>query len=152
MCNNNECSCNSNPCENNCIAEILQVINVLQSNVCPDNCLNSCDRPALGGGSNCIVCNTRPIMLYTCSGNGVPWRMPTTRSNVTCTDDNASECSSVFRVEKVDNCCATFRVLAPNPDTTSVYPYVSTDSIFTMDINCLCSVRCLNDTFVDCLC
>ena len=44
-CNQNN---NCNTCEtNNCIAEILQVINVLQSNACPDNCLNSCDRPAL---------------------------------------------------------------------------------------------------------
>ena len=48
MCNNNNnenCSCQ------NCIIEILQVINVLQSNACPDNCLLSCDRPALGGGA-----------------------------------------------------------------------------------------------------
>lgn len=58
---------------------------------------------------------------------------------------------SVFRVEKVDGCCCTFRVLAANPDTTSLYPYVSTDSIFTMDCNCLCTIRCLNDTYVECL-
>ena len=44
MCNNNENNCNT--CDN-CIMEILQVINVLQSNACPDNCLLSCDRPAL---------------------------------------------------------------------------------------------------------
>lgn len=150
MCNKNECNCNnSNEC-NNCIAEILQVINILQSNACPENCLNSCDRPALGGGTNCVICNTRPIMLYTCCGNGVPWSMPTTRTNVNCGAEGAV-CSNVFRVEKVDGCCATFRVLAPNPDTTSLYPYVSTDSIFTMDIGCLCSVRCLNDTYVECL-
>ena len=70
MCNNNECSCNTNNCNtcNSCIAEILQVINVLQSNACPENCLNSCDRPALGGGANCIVCNTRPIMICAAIG------------------------------------------------------------------------------------
>ena len=67
MCNKNENECSS------CIAEILQVINILQCNACPENCLNSCDRPALGGGANCIVCNTRPIMIYTCCGNGTPW-------------------------------------------------------------------------------
>ena len=146
MCNNNE---NNNEC-NKCIAEILQIIVVLQSNACPDNCLNSCDRPALGGGANCMVCNTRPIMLYTCSGNGSPWRMPTTRTNIDCTVDDTS-CSNVFRVEKVDGCCATFRVLAPNTDTTSTLPYEATDSVFTMDLNCLCAIRCLNDTFVDCV-
>lgn len=45
---NNNCCCKNNEnneCQNNCIAEILQVINVLQSNACPENCLNSCDRP-----------------------------------------------------------------------------------------------------------
>lgn len=70
--------------------------------------------------------------------------MPTTRTEEGVT-------SSVFRVEKINGCCATFRVLAPNPDTTSIYPYVSTDSIFTMDVGCMCAVRCLNDTYVECL-
>ena len=139
MCNNNKKEC----CDN-CIMEILQVINVLQSNACPDNCLLSCDRPALGGGNNVTIFNTRPIMLYTNSGNGTPWAMPTSREETDTT-------SSVFRVEKVDGCCCTFRVLAPNPDTTSIYPYVSTDSLFTMNANCLCAVRCLNDTYVECL-
>ena len=46
--------------------EILQVICVLQNNACPDNCLLSCDRPALGGGSTCPICNTRPVMIYPC--------------------------------------------------------------------------------------
>jgi len=151
--NNSSCnnSCTSNNTECSYIAEILKVIVVLQANACPETCLNSCDRPVLGGGSNCIVCNTRPIMLYTCCGNGTPWSMPTSRSNINCNVD-ATSCSSVFRVEKVDGCTATFRVLAPNTDTTSTFPYESTDSVFTMDLSCLCTIRCLNDTFVDCVC
>lgn len=148
--NCNSCGCNKD-CDN-CIQEILQVINVLQSNACPDNCLNSCDRPALGGSGNCVTCNTRPIMLYTCCGNGSPFTMPTTRVNTDCTVEGATDCSNVFRVEKINGCCCTFRVLAPNTDTTSPYPYVSTDSIFTMNTNCLCAVRCLNDTYVECIC
>lgn len=71
MNNNNstrECS--------NCINEILSIILVLQENACPENCLDTCDRPVLGGGSNCLVCNTRPVMLYTCCGNGTPWFVP----------------------------------------------------------------------------
>lgn len=143
MCNNNENNCQNN-CQN-CIMEILQVINVLQSNACPDGCLLSCDRPALGGGSNCLICNTRPVILYTCGSNGTALAMSTTRT----ADDSTT--STVFRVEKVDGCCATFRVLAPNPDTTSVNPYVSTDSLFTINANCICSIRCLNDTFVECV-
>lgn len=136
--------CNGENNNSNCILEILQVINVLQSNACPDNCLLSCDRPALGGGNNCVICNTRPIMLYTGSGNGTPWSMPTSRTETATT-------SSVFRVEKVDGTCCTFRVLAENPDTTSLFQYVSTDSIFTMDCKCLCCIRCLNDTYIECV-
>ena len=141
MCNNKEC---------NCIAEILAIIIILQGNACPENCLNSCDRPILGGGENCVICNTRPIMLYTACGNNVPITLPTSKNNTDCSQQG-SNCSSVFRVEKVDGCCATFRVLAPNPDETSVYPYVSTDSFFTIDISCVCYIRCLNDTYVECL-
>jgi len=138
MCNNND---NNN---SNCILEILQVINVLQSNACPDSCLLSCDRPALGGGSNCVICNTRPIMIYGCGSNGTAWSMPTSRTDTATT-------SNVFRVEKVDGTCCTFRVLAENPDTTSLYPYIATDSLFTMDCNCLCCIRCLNDTYIECM-
>ena len=137
MCNN------SDDCK--CISEILSIINILQQNAeCGDSCLETCDRGFLGCNANSFVCNTRPVMLYTCCGNGVAWSMPISRSDTETT-------SNVFRVEKVDGCCCTFRVLATNPDTTSLYPYVSTDSLFTMDANCLCCIRCLNDTYVECL-
>lgn len=144
MCNCNNNNNGNNSCDN-CIMEILQVINVLQNNACPDNCLLSCDRPALGGGPACPICNTRPIMLYTCSGNGTPFAMPISREGTETTT------STIFRVEKVNGCCATFRVLTANPDTQSVYPYVSTNSIFTMDTSCLCAVRCLDDTYIECI-
>lgn len=138
--------------EGNCINEILCVILVLQENACPDNCLQTCDRPVLGGGTNCLICNTRPVMLYTCGGNGTPWSMPITKdSTATCTGSSAT-CSNVFRVEKIEGNCCTFRVLADNTDETSVYPYVTTNVFFTMDCDCLCCIRCLSDTYVDCLC
>lgn len=136
-------NCNAN-CENG-ILEILQVINVLQTNACPEGCLLSCDRPALGGGTNCVICNTRPIMIYGCGSNGTPWSMPTSR------DTTVDTTSNIFRVEKVDNNCVTFRVLVPNTDTTSIYPYTSTDSLFTISIDCICAIRCLNDTYIECV-
>ena len=138
----------------NCINEILSVICLLQENVCQDNSLDSCDRPMLGGGSNCLICNTRPVMLYTCCGNGIPWSMPTTKDALTnCSGETLTDtCSTVFRVEKIEGNCCTFRVLSANPDTTSLLPYVSTNSIFTMDCSCLCAIRCLSDTYVDCVC
>lgn len=80
--------------------------------------------------------------------------MPTTKetyyncSGATLTDN----CSPVFRIEKIDGNCATFRVLAENSDTTSLNPYVATTSFFTMDCSCLCCCRCLTDTYVECVC
>ena len=146
MCNNNE----NNDCK--CISEILTVICILQQNAnCNDGCcLDTCDRGFLGSNITCNNLNTRPIMLYTCCGNGIPWSMPTTKTDEACGTPGVT-CSSVFRVEKIDGCCATFRVLANNPDTTTnaTMPYVSTNSFFTMNLNCVCSLRCLNDTYVD---
>ena len=142
MCNNT----NSESCK--CIQEILTVINILQQNAnCNDACLETCDRGFLGCGATVLNCNTRPVMLYTCGSNGTPWSMPTTRENVVCGEDNVT-CSSVFRVEKIDGCCATFRVLANNTDETDTNPYVATNSFFTMNLNCCCCLRCLPDTFV----
>lgn len=137
----------------NCICEILSVILVLQENACPENCLDTCDRPMLGGGANCLICNTRPVMLYTCCGNGTPWSMPTTKDPINCSgESNSQTCSTVFRVEKIEGNCCTFRVLAQNTDETSLNPYVSTNSFFTMDCSCICAIKCLNDSFVDCVC
>ncbi len=150
--------CNNNENDTNCIGEILKVILVLQQNACPDSCLDSCDRPMLGGGPNCLVCNTRPVMLYTCCGNGVPWSMPIEKDNTNvCSNTQVSaccqDCSTVFRVEKLDGNCATFRVLAPNPQESccNTIPYIATNSFFTMNLSCVCAIKCLSDTFVDCV-
>ena len=144
MSNNNE-ACG--------ISEILQVILVLQQNAscCGESCIDSCDRPMLGCvTSNCCQINTRPVMLYSCQPDGTrPITMPISKDIIVPTTE---ESSSVFRVEKVEDCTATFRVLAPNPDDTSgLRPYVSTNSFFTLNLDCCCAIRCLNDTCVDCL-
>ena len=130
MCNNN---CN-------CISDILKVIYLLQKNAdTEDMCIESCDRPMLGEFSS-VYYNTRPIMLYTCNSNGTtPWSAPTTR------DADPTATSSVFRVEKIDGCCATFRVLIVNEDGS----YTSTESFFTMNLECICCIRCLGDTLVE---
>lgn len=152
--NNTENCCGTN----NSIADILKVILILQQNACPESCLDSCDRPMLGRGPNCLICNTRPVMLYTCSGNGCPWSMPVSKDLTTvCSNpqvNNCSyECSNVFRVEKLDGNTATFRVLIQNPEESccNSQPYLATNSFFTMDLSCCCVIRCLNDTYVDCV-
>ncbi len=138
MCNNQNCEC---------IAEILKVIYILQKNSdCNDVCLESCDRGFLSCNAVTLSCNTRPVMLYTAAGNGQPWSMPISR------DNTIDETSTVFRVEKLEDNCATFRVLAPNPEAVETnLPFIATNSFFTVDLNCFCVIRCLNDTFVDCI-
>ena len=78
-------------------------------------------------------------------------------NNSACSNTEVSagcpECSNIFRVEKLDGTCATFRVLAPNPQESccNSMPFTSTNSFFTMDLSCVCAIKCLNDTFVDCV-
>ena len=131
MCNTNNETCTS----------IMEIINVLQQNACRgDSCLDTCDRKFLGCGANTLNCNTRPITIYLC--NGTALSMPTTKDN---TDDTTS---NVFRVEKVDKGSATLRVLAPAAEGAT-YPYVSTNSFFTINTNCICCLKCLSDTYVE---
>lgn len=139
MCNND------NNCK--CISEILTVISILQQNAnCSDACLETCDRGFLGTSNPICNYNTRPICLYMCGSSDTALAMPTSRDDVT-----GEVTSTVFRIEKIDGCCATFRVLAPNPDTTQANPYISTNSFFTVNLNCVCCLRCLPDTYIECI-
>ena len=137
MCNKND--------DTTCIAEILTVILVLQRNAsCGEYCLDSCDRGFLGCGSTSLSCNTRPVTLYGCSQT--PWKFPVSK------DVNETTVSSIFRIEKLDNNCATFRVLVENPDAADTnMPFIATNSFFTIDLNCVCALRCLNDVYVECI-
>ena len=140
--------CNENTNTNNCIAEILEVILLLQKNAdCGECCLESCDRGFLGCGNTSFSCNTRPIMIYTRGSGNVALAMPISKAF----DEETT--SSVFRVEKVDEKCATFRVLTPNTDTTTsqLQPFVTTNSFFTLNLSCVCALRCLQDTYIDCV-
>ena len=140
MCNNID----NTSCEN-CIADILKVILLLQQSVCPnDCCLETCDKGFLGQSCT-FFCNTRPIVLYTCGGGNTPVTMPISKS------PTETVTSSVFRLEKLDGCCATCRVLTPNTDPTTTFPFMATNSFFTINLNCVCSLRCLDDTFVECI-
>jgi hypothetical protein len=143
MCNNEENG-------NRCMAEILEVILLLQKNAdCGDSCLDTCDRGFLGCSTTCCVCNTRPVTFYLCGSNSDPLRIPISK------DFDEDVTSSVFRVEKLDGNCCTCRVLARNLDDNDnggcSHPFVATNSFFTLNLNCLCCIRCLQDTCVDCI-
>lgn len=140
--------CNENNGNNNCIAEILEVILLLQRNTdCGESCLESCDRGFLGCGNSSCSCNTRPIMLYTCGNGSTAFAMPISKAF------NEETTSTVFRIEKLDCNCATFRVLTPNTDdaTNQLQPFITTNSFFTINLNCVCAIRCLQDTYIDCI-
>ncbi len=129
MENNNE-SC--------CIAKILKVIDILQKE-CNNECFpEGCDRPFLGANGLSIY-NTRPITLYTKTGN---------LFTVNYFVDNVLTTSSVFRVENVNGCCATLRILAATVEN-DITTYTATNEFVTVNLECFCILRCLNDTYLE---
>ena len=83
--------------------------------------------------------NKRAFALY---DNGIETPI------ISCNGETGT--STVFKISKTDGNCATFEVLAPNPDTTNpLIPYVSTNSFFTIDLDCVLAIRCLSDTFTN---
>lgn len=126
--------------ENLNISETLNYILTLQKNSCcnNDNCPNGCTRPFLGPSGITICYNTRPITLYTCC-TGTLWTMPYETDGITST-------STVFRIENVEDDCATFRVLIPNTigDETT---YTLSNSFFTIDLSCVLAIQCLPDVY-----
>lgn len=136
---------NNRECDETSISKILSFILELQK--CADNTnLDStfgCDKPCLGPNiTNGLIFNTRPITLYSCC-TGALWTMPYTLNGTTGE-------SSVFKISKVDGNCATFEILAPNPDTTNpLLPFIGTNNFFTISLNCALAIRCLNDTYTN---
>ena len=132
-------------CNETNISKILNFILELQkqaNNAYLDS-ISGCDKPCLGPNiNNGLIFNTRPITLYSCC-TGTLWTMPYTLNGLT------NE-STVFKINKIENNCATFEVLAPNPDTTNpLLPYISTNNFFTIDLDCVLAIRCLNDTYTN---
>lgn len=137
--------CDRDETANNCIHEILKTILVLQreANV-TDCCLDTCDKKCLGCTPSVCFFNTRPITLYTCGCCNTALEIPVSRI------PNETTTSNVFRIEKLDDNCATFRVLIPTV-TDDVVTYTATNSFFTINLDCVCVLKCLADTFIDTL-
>ena len=143
MCDNNNEQTQNNGCE--CLSEILETIVNLQNQDFSCEDFGGCDKPYLGPTPNVVCYNTRPISFYNCT-TGSLWSFPYTLNGTSGT-------SSVFRVESIDECCCTCRVLAPNPDTTAaeLTPYVATDSFVTINLDCVGALKCLPDTYIACI-
>lgn len=116
----------------NCLANILKVINILQNNVPELECDNTCTRPSLGEVNNGCY-NTRLITLYRCDNSLVT--LPYTQNNTECE-------TTVFRVMNVTNNSVNVLLIQDNDDGT----YTSTNTYATINLNCICAIRCIGDT------
>ncbi len=116
---------------NRCIKNLLKLICILQKNsenICPLE--DGCSKPYLGPDINHICYNTRVITLYTKNG-----------TLLSTNNDNYN--SSFFRVEKVFDDCVTLRVLELKDNC-----YISTNNFITVKLNCICAIKCIEDTIV----
>ena len=134
MCGDNN---NTNNLECSCLYNLLNTIIQLQKQDSSCCNLGGCDKPFLGPTPEVVCYNTRPITLYNCQ-NGELW-------SIFYTTNGTEAQSTVFRCEKLDDCCLTCRILIDNGDGT----YIATNQFFTINLNCVSAVRCLPDTFVD---
>ena len=121
----------------NCLANILKAIVVLQNNAGKIDCNdNSCTRPFLGEINNNLCFNTRLVTLYRCDNSlvSLPYTLDGETSNTT-----------VFRVQNVND--NTIKVLLLADDGTNTYT-INTNTYATINLGCICAIRCIGDTTI----
>ncbi len=118
---NEERSCMDNNC--NCISKLVKRIIKLQKSSITNCSEGGCDRPFLG--PEILECfNTRPVSFYNC-----------------CTGEIITiEGSTIFRLESIDGCCCTCRVLN---FTDGIY--TSTNEFFTINLDTVSAIKCYGD-------
>jgi hypothetical protein len=127
---------------NNCLAKILNVINILQNNAEKIECQdNSCTKPFLGPNTNILCFNTRPITLYRCDNSLVTLNY--TNAN------NEELTTTIFRIENVNNDSIGVLLLEQTTDEEGNITYLNTNTYATINLKCICAIRCLNDVIVD---
>ena len=121
------------------------VCQILKKEVENKKTLDTCDRLFLGNVPE-NICNTRPFTLLCCNGRFKAFFQ------------NGLELlnTEVFRVEKVDKCCAQLRCLQLvssdpliDPIFDNIYnPAISiqaTNNFVAVNLNCICGIQCLTD-------
>ena len=122
----------------NCLANILNAIVVLQNAASNTSCNDSsCTRPFLGELPNNLCFNTRPITFYRCDNSLVT--LPYTSS------EGTSEETTIFRVNSVTGNSIRVLLLQSNTDGT----YTNTNTYATINLGCICAIRCLADTTIN---
>ena len=120
----------------NCLANILKVINILQNNAEKIDCNYSCTRPILGETINNTCFNTRLVTLYRCDNSLV---------SLPYTLDGVEGETTVFRVESVNDNSVTVLLIADSGDETY---NVNTNTFATINLGCICAIRCIGDTTI----
>ena len=122
----------------NCLANILKAIVVLQNAAEKIDCTdNSCTRPFLGELPTTLCFNTRPVTFYRCDNTLVT--LPYTLS------DGTTGVTTVFRIDSVNDNSVRVLLLLDNGDGT----YTNTNSFATINLGCICAIRCLADTNIN---
>ena len=119
---------------NRCIKNLLRLICLLQENsenICQNN---DCTRPFLGPGLNNICYNTRVITLYNKNGE---------LFTAAYIDNTTEQTSSFFKVVSINDNTATLLILSENDGIFS-----STNNYITINICCICAIRCITDTLI----
>lgn len=129
--NNTTGNCNTNSHINEIICRILELQDQDFSNDL------GCDRPFLGPNNNTLAFNTRPIQLYN-RYTGQPWAFNYTTGGVTTS-------TNTFRIENVEQCSVTVRLLAGD-ETTGVY--TNTNQFATIDLSSVGAIRCFADVYI----
>ena len=128
--------------ETNCLARILNVIKVLQNNASKTECGdNTCTRPFLGLNIATLCFNTRPIVLYRCDNT------PVTLNYTNASGENST--TSIFRVESVNDDSVGVLLLEESTDTEGNVTYINTNTFATINLDCVCAIRCLGDAVVN---
>lgn len=114
--------------ENNCILNLLKLILLLQNNSYSNINNNfSCKKNYLSSSFNSICYNTRVVTFYNKNGS-------------LFTASYGENVSPYFRICSIENSCIKLLIL--NYDGTS---YFSTKEYITININCICAVKCITD-------
>ncbi len=118
---------------NNCLRDILKVINVLQNNAekeCPND--TGCTRPFLGNFPEVVCFNTRLVTFYRCDNSLV---------ELPYTINDATDTTTIFRVQNVSDNSVTVLLVRDNGDGT----FTNTNTFATINLGCICAIRCVGD-------
>lgn len=141
--------------DNNCVCEAVEQILAEQEAVeevtCPTSCFSNLLGPVTGPQRDTI-----PFILY-----GKKGELFKAFGNVGgFTGDMTCFQTIFFRVEAVEDCCATLSLLRPvdvdgntlsvcNPCDEDFFGLEKTDFCIEVDLDCFCAIQCLSPELVD---